>query len=147
MEGAWGRRVAVVRYRHLYRSRVRLDLAVDDAEARKVPPLYWVVNEAGNPVVLEAGSGGTKYDFFSFFTTREKAQRYYDQSYMQNKCITSSEDAEELVQLVREKAPLYFAFLFDIEGVEGQDAQPVTASEVTEIIEGNVGADEWDLGF
>ena len=114
---------------------------------RKVPPLYWVVNEAGTPVVLEAGSGGATYDFFVFFTAREKAQRYYDQSYMQNKLITSSEDADELKQLVQEKAPLYHAFLFDIAGVEGQDTQPVLAEEVVAIVDDNVGADEWDLGF
>lgn len=130
-----------------YWSQEGLALVVDDSGAERVPPLYWVVNESGQPVVLEVGSGGTKYDFFAFFTTREQAQRYYDQSYMQNKLITSSEDADEIMQLVQEKAPLYHAFLFDVMGVEGQNAQPVTADEVFATVGGNVGADEWDLGF
>lgn len=120
---------------------------MDETDTRKVPSLYWIVNEAGRPIVLVGGSGGNTYDFFPFFTTREKAQRHYDQSYMQNKRITSSEDADELTQLVREQEPLYYAFLFNIGGVEGQDARPVAAEEVVAIVEDNVGAGEWDLGF
>lgn len=118
-----------------------------EGELRRVPPLYWIVDEGGSPIVLEGGVGGRKHDFFPFFTTREKAQRHYDQSYMSNKRITSSEDATELEELVEEAAPVYEAFLFDVEGVEGRDAQPLMASEVLNIVEENVDETEWDLGF
>ncbi len=114
----------------------------------RVPPLYWIVNEAGRPVVLEGGvASGEKFDFFPFFTTRENAQTHYDQSYMTNKRVTSSDDPAELKEIVEGAAPDYTAFLIDVAGVPGQDAQPLLAEEVVRIVEDNVGASEWDLGY
>lgn len=113
----------------------------------KVPPLYWIVNGEGRPIVLEVGTeGGDKLDLFPFFTTRQNAQTHYDQSYMAGKRITSSEDPEELGEIV-EAAPSYYAFLIDVAGMPDQDAQPLLAEEVSQIVEDNVGASEWDLGY
>ncbi len=113
----------------------------------KVPPLYWIVSADGRPVVLEGGVGGKKLDFFPFFTTRENAQRHYDQSYMAGKRITSSDDPAELRDLIEGRAPERAAFLIDVEGFAGPRVQPLLAGEILEIVEYNVGASEWDLGY
>ena len=114
----------------------------------EVPPLYWIVNEEGRPVVLEVGTEeGDKLDFFPFFTTRQNAQTHYDQSYMAGKRITSSEDPEELEGIIEAAALSYYAFLIDVTGMPGQDARPLVAEEVSQIVKDNVGAPEWYLGY
>lgn len=113
----------------------------------KVPPLYWIVGQDGSPVVLEGGVDGESPDFFPFFTTAKNARRHYGQSYMTNKRIASSDDPAELKEMVESNAPNYSAFLIDVEGVAGRNAQPLLAEEVVEIVEDNVGASGWDLGY
>ena len=117
------------------------------SDQSKVPPLYWIVTEDGSPIVVEGRVAGRQLDFFSFFTTREKAQRHYDQSYMTNKRITSSDDPTELRELVESRAPDRAAFLIDAEGFAGPRVQPLLAQEILQIVEDNVGAPEWYLGY
>ena len=58
-----------------------------------------------------------------------------------------SEDPEELEGIIEAAALSYYAFLIDVTGMPGQDARPLVAEEVSQIVKDNVGAPEWYLGY
>ncbi len=113
---------------------------------RSVPRLYWFVNEQGLPIVGDVAGNGQELATFLFFTSEDSAQLHRDQSTMEGRWqLTSSELANELIELCEQQSGNYDVFLFDPLAVEGTELHPARLDEVKMIIEDHVGASSWNI--
>ena len=110
-----------------------------------MPQLYLFVNEQGFPLITDVTGNGQSFVAFLFFTGEKSAQLHRDQSTLEARWqMTSSESADEFIEICDRESSEYDVFMFDPQAVEGTELHPATADEVKIIIEDHVGANEWN---